>query len=104
VATGLREASPVSPREYFETPKIHAKSHLLACDDGTAEADPWLPGRPWDCCYLAGVPYHGRMVRILYDKRGNRYGKRRGLRIRTDGNEVGMCVTVRRLTTQLPSR
>ena len=61
-----------------------------------------LPDGTWDYFCLDGVPYHGRMLTILYDKTGKKYGKGSGLRILADGREIGATEALRRLTVALP--
>ncbi|MBQ3350968.1 MAG: hypothetical protein IJG38_11255 [Thermoguttaceae bacterium] len=41
---------------------------------------------PYFC--LDNLPYHGRIVTILYDSTGDRYGKGKGLRVYVDGVET----------------
>jgi hypothetical protein len=70
--------------------------------DDLVEVNPLLPADTWDYFCLDGVPYHGRMLTILYDKTGKRYGKGSGLRILADGREIGATEALRRLTVALP--
>ncbi len=69
--------------------------------DDTVEVHPLLPDGTWDYFCLDGVPYHGRMLTILYDKTGEKYGKGSGLRILSDGKEIGASKTLGRLTVSL---
>ncbi|HSP43448.1 MAG TPA: glycosyl hydrolase family 65 protein [Luteolibacter sp.] len=57
--------------------------------DGAIEVNPLLPDETWDWFCLDGIPYHGRLLTILYDKTGTRYGKGRGLVVLADGEVVG---------------
>ena len=70
--------------------------------DDLVEVNPLLPADIWDYFCLDGVPYHGRMLTILYDKTGKRYGKGSGLRILADGREIGATEALGRLTVALP--
>jgi len=70
--------------------------------DETVVVNPLLPDGVWDYFCLDGVPYHGRMLTILYDKTGKTYGKGIGLRIMADGKEIGAIETLGRLTVPLP--
>lgn len=70
--------------------------------DDTVEINPLLPDGTWDYFCLDAVPYHGRMLTILYDKTGKKYGKGIGLRILADGKEIGASKTLGTLTAPLP--
>jgi len=69
--------------------------------DDTLEVNPLLPDGIWDYFCLDGVSYHGRMLTILYDKTGKKYGKGSGLRILADGNEIGASKTLGPLKVSL---
>ena len=71
--------------------------------DDTVEVHPLLPDGTWDYFCLDGVPYHGRILTILYDKTGKKYNRGSGLRILSDGKEIGASKTLDRLTAPLPS-
>jgi hypothetical protein len=70
--------------------------------DNVVVVNPMLPADTWDYFCLDGVPYHGRMLTILYDKTGKRYGKGNGLRVLADGTEIGAATTLSRLNVSLP--
>ncbi len=72
--------------------------------DDIVEVNPLLPDNTWDYFCLDGVPYHGRLLTILYDKTGTKYGRGSGLRILADGKEIGAIARLGRLTVPLPSR
>ena len=72
--------------------------------DETVEVNPLLPAGVWDYFRLEGVPYHGRILTISYDRTGERYGKGSGLRVVADGVEIGALGALGRLTAQLPPR
>ena len=40
----------------------------------------------WFC--LENVPYHGRLLTIVYDRDGSRYGRGAGMILYVDGQEV----------------
>ena len=69
--------------------------------DATVEVNPLLPEGTWEYFCLDGVPYHGRMLTILYDKTGKRYGKGSGLRILADGKEIGATEALGQMTVPL---
>lgn len=70
--------------------------------DDTVEIDPLLPAGTWEWFCLDGVPYHGRLLTILYDKSGGRYGKGTGLRLLANGKELAARESLGRLTATLP--
>ena len=70
--------------------------------DDTVEVNPLLPSDTWDYFCLDALPYHGRMLTIIYDKTGKKYGKGIGLRILADGKQIGASKTLGRLTAPLP--
>ncbi|PYM16229.1 MAG: glycoside hydrolase [Verrucomicrobia bacterium] len=49
--------------------------------DDTVEVHPLLPKGTWDWFCLDGVKYHGRVLTILWDKAGKRYGRDAGLSV-----------------------
>lgn len=49
---------------------------------------PLVPEDAWDWFCLDGLPYHGRLLTILWDRDGSRYGRGRGLQLWLDGRPV----------------
>lgn len=72
-------------------------------DDDTVVVNPLLPDGTWEYFCLDGVPYHGRILTIYYDKTGKRYGKGKGLRLLCDGIEIGVREDLGRLEAKLPA-
>jgi hypothetical protein len=70
--------------------------------DGMVEVNPLLPPDTWDYFCLDRIPYHGRLLTILYDKSGKKYGKGSGLRILADGRQIGGAATLQRVLAPLP--
>jgi hypothetical protein len=70
--------------------------------DDTVVVNPLVPDGVWDYFCLDGVPYHGRLLTVLYDKTGARYGRGSGLRILADGKEIAVAEQLGRLTAPLP--
>lgn len=56
--------------------------------DNILEVAPLIPSGQWDWFCLDQVPYHGKMLTILWDKEGTKYGKGKGFRIYADGKEL----------------
>ena len=69
--------------------------------DDMVEVNPLVPDGTWDFFCLDRVPYHGRMLTILYDRSGKKYGKGAGLRILADGKEIGHSPTLGRVVAPL---
>jgi hypothetical protein len=57
--------------------------------DEVVEVNPLLPDGTWDWFCLEGVPYHGRMVSIVWDRTGERFRRGRGLMVLVDGVVLG---------------
>ncbi len=58
---------------------------LVPRQDDTVMVDPLLPADAWDWFCLDNVLYHGQSLTILWDRRGDKYGKGKGLHIFADG-------------------
>lgn len=51
--------------------------------------NPLIPQDQWDWFCLDNLPYHGRMITVIWDKNGDKYHQGKGLRILVDGKVVG---------------
>lgn len=69
--------------------------------DNTLEINPLLPQGQWDWFCLDRVSYHGKMLTILWDKDGSKYGKGKGFRIFADGKEIAKSNKLKKITTKL---
>lgn len=101
------------PFTYMERGKDY--NHSTFCDlvinglvgvrpqaDDTVIVNPLIPPDAWDYFCLDRLPYHGRMLTVLWDKTGNRYGKGSGLRVYADGQEIAQTKTLSKLECKLP--
>lgn len=70
--------------------------------DDVVEINPLLPTDTWDWFCLDGVKYHGRMLTVIWDQDGSRYGRGAGLRVLANGKEMARSATLERLTGKLP--
>ncbi len=70
--------------------------------DDIVEVNPLVGADTWDWFCLDNVLYHGRIITILWDKTGTKYGKGKGLRVFADGKEITQAETITRVTGQLP--
>jgi len=72
--------------------------------DDIVEVNPLLPADTWDWFCLDSVLYHGRIITILWDKAGNKYGKGRGLSVFADGEKIASADSLCRVTGKLPQK
>lgn len=72
--------------------------------DEVIEVDPLLPSGCWDWFALEGVPYHGRLLTLIWDRDGTRFHRGRGLSLWMDGQLIAQSDELARLTAQLPTQ
>jgi hypothetical protein len=65
--------------------------------DGTLEVNPLLPENTWDWFCLDGVPYHGRLLTVLYDKTGEKYQRGKGLFVLDRGKVIARSAKLERI-------
>ncbi len=70
--------------------------------DNSVEVNPLLPASTWDWFCLDGVPYHGHLLTILWDRDGRRFGRGAGLRLLADGRLIARAAKLQRITGKLP--
>lgn len=68
--------------------------------DSTVEVDPLAPAAS-EWFAIDRIPYHGRMLAIVWDRAGARFGRGRGLAILADGREIARVPRLTRLTASL---
>jgi len=68
--------------------------------DDSIEVNPLVPDE-WDFFALDGVSYHGRVISIVWDRDGSRYGKGQGLTVFKEGRAIANAPTVGRLVVPL---
>jgi len=69
--------------------------------DDVVEVNPLVPDGKWDWFCLDNVPYHGRVLTILWDKTGEKYARGKGLQVLADGKQIARRDTLGRLTGRL---
>lgn len=69
--------------------------------DNVVEIKPLIPQGKWDWFYLNNVPYHGKLLTILWDKDGSKYGKGKGFRVYADGKEIYKGKKLKAVTAKL---
>jgi hypothetical protein len=63
---------------------------------------PLLPRNSWSYFALEGLPYHGHLLTLFYDKTGKHYQRGVGLHILRDGVEIGSARQLQTVTVQFP--
>ncbi|WP_197526982.1 MGH1-like glycoside hydrolase domain-containing protein [Pirellulimonas nuda] len=76
---------------------------LVPRSDNTIEVSPLLPSGVWEWFCLDGVPYHGHSITVIWDKSGERYGRRAGLTVWCDGEQLANRKELGRLTCEIPA-
>jgi hypothetical protein len=56
--------------------------------DSKVNVAPLLPAGVWDWFCVERIPYHGKMLSILWDRTGTRFGRGKGLAVFADGREI----------------
>ncbi len=69
--------------------------------DDIVEVRPLVPEGTWDYFALERIPYHGRLLTVLWDRTGERYHRGSGLRIFSDGRELAVTNRLARLEGRL---
>jgi len=62
-----------------------------------------LVSNQWQWFALDGLPYHGHLLTVYYDKTGTRYHRGTGFHVLYDGKEVASARTPAPITIQLPA-
>jgi len=69
--------------------------------DDVLEVQPLVPEGTWDSFCLDSVNYHGRVLSIIWDHDGKKYGRGRGLKVFADGHEIANSDHLARITGRL---
>lgn len=67
-------------------------------EDDIIEINPLVPPGQWNYFCLDAVPYHGRILTIIWDCDGKRYGQGAGLQLRVDGQRMAQRPDLGRLS------
>jgi hypothetical protein len=65
--------------------------------------NPLLPERTWDWFALDRLPYHGRLLSIVWDRTGARFHRGKGLTIFADGRRIAHAPRLGPLVGHLPT-
>lgn len=63
--------------------------------------NPLIPRGMWEYFCLDNVPYHGKVLTVLYDQTGKRYKKGKGFMIFVNGKKIASSRSVGRLTIKI---
>ena len=80
-----------------------AKPGQAVSADDVLEVSPLLPEAEWDWFCLDHVPYHGRVVTVIWDRDGKRYGRGAGLQVLVDGVRAGGAERLETVRVMMPS-
>ena len=70
---------------------------LVPCLNEQIIVDPLIPGDQWDWFCLDGVRYRGKVLTILWDRDGSRYGKGSGLQLWVDGEKAASSTDLEKI-------
>jgi hypothetical protein len=65
--------------------------------DNTVEINPIIPENKWEWFCLDKVLYHGKILTILWDKTGEKYGKGKGFKVYADGKEIAKSNNLKKI-------
>lgn len=75
---------------------------LRPSDSNEVIVHPLLPPGTWSYFALAGIPYHGHLLTIFYDRDGTRYHRGAGFQVLCDGHVIGKVGELREIRAELP--
>ena len=65
--------------------------------DDLLEVHPLLPEGKWDWFCLDRLPYHGKIITIIWDRTGDKFGMGKGLTLFVNGRKVAGSETLTRI-------
>jgi hypothetical protein len=69
--------------------------------DNIVEIDPLVPEGTWDFFCLDDVLYHGKVLTIIWDSTGAKYGRGAGLQVLVNGKQIAHSPKLGKLTGKL---
>lgn len=87
----------------FADPLITGLIGLRPREDRKLVLHPLLPPGEWNYFAIDGLPYHGRLLTIVYDQTGEHYHRGRGLMMYVDGSKLASRPTLGPLRAELPN-
>ncbi len=73
-------------------------------DGNVLTIHPLLAPANWTYFALDGLPYHGHLLTVFYDRDGDRYHRGRGFQVLCDGVRVATSQDLSQISVQLPSK
>jgi hypothetical protein len=70
--------------------------------DDLVVVNPLVPENTWDWFCLDNVPYHGRVLTLIWDRTGRKFGRGRGLLVLAGGRQIAAAGSLKRVTARLP--
>jgi hypothetical protein len=70
-------------------------------NDNTLEIAPLVPQGKWDWFCLDNVLYHNKIITIVWDKTGERYGKGKGFYVLVNGKEVARSEKLEKIVNKI---
>jgi len=86
----------------FADPLITGLIGLRPQADDKLVVHPLLPADAWSYFALDGLPYHGHILSIVYDRTGKHYNRGRGLTLYVDGKKIASRPTLGAIETKMP--
>ena len=86
----------------FADPLITGLIGLRPRADRKLALDPLLLDGEWSYFAIDGLPYHGHLLTIVYDRTGEHYHRGRGLTVFVDGRKLASRPTLGPLQAELP--
>jgi hypothetical protein len=80
---------------------ISGLAGLRPREDQMVEVRPLVPEATWDWFCLDAVPYHGKLLTILWDRTGARFHKGAGLSVFADGRQIAHSAVLERVVGSL---
>lgn len=80
---------------------IFGLAGLVPAEGDQLVVQPLLPDSAWDWFRLENVPYHGRLISIVWDRNGDRYDVVPGLSLWQDGVMIARAPALQRIEVQL---
>ena len=69
--------------------------------DNILEVNPLLPEEFWDYFCLDNLLYKGRILTIVWDQTGEKYGRGKGLTLLADGDTIAHSAKLKRIVVEL---
>ena len=98
---GDQERSRYYNHSTFNDLVINGLVGLRPRADNVVQVNPLVPDEKWDWFCLDNVLYHGKIVTIIWDKDGSKYGYGAGLIVLVDGVEVGRSAKLSKLACKI---